>query len=119
MELLLEPPADFSILAGEDALFFPMVAMGASGGVLAAAHWATASFVALWKAARGRDHAAALEIWKRLFPWISLFFEEPNPAPIKHYLMKAGLIARAEVRLPLVEPSKGLQARLEELRGEP
>jgi len=32
--------------------------------------------------------------------------------------MATGLIASAEVRLPLVEPSKGLQARLEELSGE-
>ncbi len=111
-ELLLDPPEDFSILTGEDAFFYPMLALGARGGILASAHWRTDSFVSVWRAVEGGDFSQARAAWKRLFPVIPLFFEEPNPAPIKYWLESAGLIASAEVRLPLVGPSDGLKERL-------
>jgi 4-hydroxy-tetrahydrodipicolinate synthase len=115
VELLLDPPEGFSILAGEDVLFYSMLAAGAHGGILASAHWATRSFIAVWRAVSGGDHGAARERWRRLAPTIPLFFQEPNPVPIKHFLFARGLISSPEVRLPLVPPTDELKAKLETL----
>jgi 4-hydroxy-tetrahydrodipicolinate synthase len=114
-DLLLDPPPDFSILTGEDMHFYSMLALGAHGGILASAHWETGLFVQVWLCARRNDFAAARELWKRLAPAIPLFFQEPNPAPMKHYLFLSGLIRSGAVRLPLVAPSPGTMQRLEEL----
>ncbi len=45
LALLAAKPADFSVLTGEDALFFTMMANGADGGILAASHLLTERFV--------------------------------------------------------------------------
>ncbi len=117
MELLLDPPPRFAILTGEDALFYPMLTLGAAGGVLASAHWATGSFVEVWRAVEQNDHRRARAIWARLLPATRLLFEEPSPAPLKHLLAATGAIASGELRLPLVPPSDGLRRRLEVLAG--
>jgi 4-hydroxy-tetrahydrodipicolinate synthase len=119
MDLLLNPPPDFSILTGEDAFFYSMLALGAHGGILASAHWETEAFVRVWLSAQRNDFAQAREAWKRLAPAIPLFFQEPNPAPIKHYLFHLGHIPSGAVRLPLVTPSPGLMQRLEALTRRP
>ncbi len=119
MELLLDPPPRFAVLTGEDALFYPMLTLGAAGGVLASAHWATASFVEVWRAVQENDHRRARALWARLLPATRLLFEEPSPAPLKHLLELAGAITSGEVRLPLVPPSDGLQRRLAALAGGP
>jgi 4-hydroxy-tetrahydrodipicolinate synthase len=113
MELLRDPPPGFSILTGEDAWFHAMLAAGADGGILASAHWATGAFVGLWEAMRDGDLRRGRALWSRLAPVVPLFFEEPNPAPLKHLLRRSGLLASSEVRLPLLPPSEGLAARLE------
>lgn len=113
MELLLDPPPGFSILTGEDASFFTMLTLGARGGILASSHWRTEAFVETWRAVERNDHRAARERFSALLPTIRALFEEPNPAPLKHLLARAGTIASGEVRLPLVEPSEALRARLE------
>jgi len=115
MELLLEPPPQFAILTGEDALFFPMLALGAQGAFLASAHWSTEAFVDLWRTMQTPDRARALRLWAQLLPGIRLLFEEPSPAPLKHLLAITGTIASHELRLPLVPPSQPLQERLAEL----
>lgn len=112
MELLLDRPEGFSILTGEDLYLYPMLALGADGGILASAHWATGAFVDVCRAARENDFQEARRIWGALAPVIPLFFEEPNPAPMKYLLQRTGMITSGEVRLPLVAPSRGLAARL-------
>lgn len=112
-ELLRDPPQGFSILTGEDASFFAMLSAGADGGILASAHWATETFVATWRAMRDGDLRRGRELWSGLARVVALLFEEPNPAPLKHLLHRAGLIESDEVRLPLLAPSAGLAGRLD------
>lgn len=112
MDLLLDPPPHFSILTGEDGSFYAMLTLGAQGGILASAHWSTESFVETWRAVQRNDHHAARELWLRLMPAVRLFFEEPNPAPIKHLLHRSGKIASDELRLPLLAPTEQLKERL-------
>jgi 4-hydroxy-tetrahydrodipicolinate synthase len=111
-ELLLHPPAEFSILTGEDALLYTTLTLGGAGGILASAHLATEVFVDVYKLIQANNHQAALEKWRTLAEFIPLLFGEPNPAPIKYCLQQQGLIRSLETRLPLTEISDGLKAKL-------
>jgi len=113
MELLLNPPPDFSIVTGEDILYLSTLTLGGNGGILASAHLFTEDFVGIYKAIQDNDLKKAIEPWKKLSQVIPLLFAEPNPAPIKYYLKKIGLIQSAETRLPLVAISKELEEKLD------
>ncbi|MDP4256559.1 MAG: dihydrodipicolinate synthase family protein, partial [Bacteroidota bacterium] len=111
--LLNRPHEDFSILTGEDILFYTTLVHGGDGGILASANLHTGLFVDIYRLVRANDHRAALEKWKKLAAFIPLLFEEPNPTPIKYCLYKAGVLQSPEARLPLVEISDLLKQRLD------
>jgi len=112
-DLLRDRPANFSVLSGEDALFYTALTQGADGGVLAAAHVETAEFAAVRRELfEGNQHAALMR-WRKLVEVARLLFVEPSPAPIKHWLWRSGLIDSPQVRLPMTEVSEGLAARID------
>ncbi len=115
-ELILHPPKDFSILTGEDALFYTTLALGGAGGILAAAHLFLAPFREVYEAMKANDHEKALAAWRKVADYVPLLFQEPNPAPIKYWLRKQGLIASAEVRLPLVGITTELAAKMDAIK---
>jgi 4-hydroxy-tetrahydrodipicolinate synthase len=94
-------------------MFYTMLAHGADGGILAAAHIATDQFVALHERMAANDHHGARAAWSTLEPMVPLLFKEPNPMPIKHCLWRQGLIASAECRLPLTRVSPALADELD------
>lgn len=110
--LIRNKPDGFSVLTGEDALFRTMVAQGADGGILAAAHVQTAGFARVRERLLAGDAAAALDEWRGMIDLVRLLFAEPNPAAIKHWLWLDGLIASPELRLPMTAASPALAARL-------
>jgi len=110
IDLLADPPADFALLGGDDAFVSPLLALGAHGGILASAHFATALFVELVEAWRVGDSARARGIGHRLAGLSSAMFAEPNPTVIKAVLHAQGRIPTAEVRLPLL-PARTSTAR--------
>jgi 4-hydroxy-tetrahydrodipicolinate synthase len=112
-DLLRARPADFSVLTGEDALFYAALTQGADGGILAAAHVETAKFAEIRRLMIAGD-SRALDAWRALVDLPRLLFAEPNPAPIKHWLWCAGLIDSPEVRLPMTGVSAGLAARIDQ-----
>lgn len=115
MSLLLNPPENFSILTGEDILYYLSLTLGGAGGILASAHIETETFINLYNNIKNNDHQNALANWKRLAAIIPLLFAAPNPTPIKHLLFKLGLIDSSEVRLPLTLIPADLQERLDRL----
>ena len=112
--LLLSPPENFSILTGEDMLFYTTLTLGGDGGILASAHMNTEEYIDIFNAVKNNKHLLALEKWKHLYEFIPLLFEGPNPAPIKYYLNKLGIIDSPEVRLPLTEITSHLKAKLDD-----
>jgi hypothetical protein len=88
LELLARRPTDFSVLTGEDSLFFTMICNGADGGILAAAHLATEQFVEIARLVTSNDHVAARTIWSSLRDFIPRLFREANPMPIKYCLWR-------------------------------
>ena len=113
LELLARKPAGFSVLTGEDALFFTMMANGADGGILAASHLRTEGFVEVGRRFAANDLAGARAAWAPLASFVPLLFAEANPMPIKYLLWRQGLIASPECRLPLTRISDALARRLD------
>jgi 4-hydroxy-tetrahydrodipicolinate synthase len=112
-ELLRARPAGFRILTGEDAEYFDALDDGADGAILLSAHIETDTFAAVRTHLAADEHDAAAACWRRVSELTRLLFDEPSPAPAKYWLARAGLIASAEVRLPMIEVSAELAARLE------
>jgi 4-hydroxy-tetrahydrodipicolinate synthase len=113
IELLKHRPSGFRVLTGEDADFFEAMGDGADGAILLSAHIETATFATICRLIREGDSEAARERWDSVSTLTRLLFAEPSPAPAKYWLWRAGLIDSAEVRLPMVEVSRDLAARLD------
>lgn len=111
-ELLLNPPKDFTVLTGEDALFFTTLVHGGHGGILASAHLGTEKYIDVFNKIKSNDLAGALKVWKECVELIPLIFEEPNPTPIKYCLQQMGLIESDEARLPLLTITDKLKGKL-------
>jgi 4-hydroxy-tetrahydrodipicolinate synthase len=118
LELLARKPVDFSVLTGEDALYFTMMANGADGGILAASHLRTEGFVEVGRRFAANDLAGARAAWAPLASFVPLLFAEANPMPIKYLLWRQGLIASPECRLPLTRVSDALARRLDAVTAE-
>jgi len=65
-DLLRARPEGFAVLTGEDALFYGVVAHGADGGILAAAHVETVHFAAVRNALIAGRREEALRAWHDL-----------------------------------------------------
>jgi 4-hydroxy-tetrahydrodipicolinate synthase len=108
--LMADRPDGFAVLAGDDAMAAPLLALGAAGGILASAHVATRSFARLLAAGAAAPDAEGGHPWRRLAQLSAALFAEPNPAVIKGVLHAQGKIPSPAVRLPL------LPARAEAVR---
>ncbi|TCI00461.1 4-hydroxy-tetrahydrodipicolinate synthase [Roseococcus sp. SYP-B2431] len=113
-DLLRRKPQGFTVLTGEDAFYHPMLTQGAEGGIIASAHVETRAFAAIRERLQAGDAAAALAAWRAISDLPRLLFAEPSPAPIKHWLWRAGLIDSPELRLPMMPVSDGLASRIDE-----
>jgi 4-hydroxy-tetrahydrodipicolinate synthase len=115
IDLLRRRPGNFSVMTGEDALFYPMLAHRADGGILAAAHFRPEVFLEVYERMRANDSRAAQEAWSSIETKVPMFFREPNPVPIKYWLWRQGLIQSPECRLPLAKVSASLAKELDSL----
>jgi 4-hydroxy-tetrahydrodipicolinate synthase len=112
-DLLRRRSDGFAVLTGEDARYHEALTDGADGAILASAHIETEIFADVWKLHAAGERDAALARWRSVADLTRLLFTESSPAPIKHWLWRTGLIASAELRLPMTEVSPGLAARLD------
>ncbi|GAB3419281.1 4-hydroxy-tetrahydrodipicolinate synthase family protein [Flindersiella endophytica] len=98
-------PAGVSVLCGDDLYTGPLLALGASGAILACANVATRAYAELVNAWRAGSLDEARQLGNRLVPLARALFAEPNPVVIKAVLATQGRIPSARVRLPLLEAS--------------
>jgi 4-hydroxy-tetrahydrodipicolinate synthase len=113
IDLLRRRRPGFRVLTGEDARYHEALTDGADGAILLSAHVETASFASVRTLLKQGNPDAACATWRSLSGLTELLFAEPSPAPAKYWLSRIGLIDRAEVRLPMVEVSAELAARLD------
>lgn len=102
---------ELNVLAGDDALFLPNLAVGGDGVVSVAANVAPELMVALWDAWHAAAPAKAREINLRLWPLMRTLFVETNPIPVKAALTLLGQFG-PEVRLPLTPAVEATIAQL-------
>jgi 4-hydroxy-tetrahydrodipicolinate synthase len=114
IDFLTRRPSGFQVLTGEDAQYFEALDDGADGAILLSAHLETKTFASVRTHLRQGDRGAALAAWESISELTELLFTEPSPSPAKYWLARTGLIDSAEVRLPMVEVSAELAARLDQ-----
>ncbi len=101
------------IYAGDDALFYPGLTVGAHGVVSVAAHVVGEEMASLAEGFRNGNLAEALRLHHRLLPIFRDLFTWPNPIPVKWLMNQLGQTV-GPVRPPLVYPQD--VTRLESLR---
>lgn len=112
-ELLLRRPGGFSVLTGEDPLYYATQAQGGDGAISATAHIHTAAFAQVRRKLLDGDRAGAQAAWRDIADLPRLVFAEPSPGPIKHWLWRTGLIDSPELRLPMTGISAELAQRID------
>ncbi|MGW1519661.1 dihydrodipicolinate synthase family protein [Streptomyces sp. NPDC002287] len=114
--LLGDLPDGFAVLAGDDVYVSPLLALGATGGILASAHVATERFAELARAWHQGEAARARELGHALARLSAALFAEPNPGVVKGVLYAQGRIPAPDVRLPMLPASEAaVAAALKEL----
>lgn len=113
-DLLRHKPHGFSVLTGEDALFYTALTQGADGGILASTHVGAEILAHVRALLRQGDQRGALTAWQAYADTPRLLFQETNPAPLKHWLWRAGLIDSPELRLPMIPVSDALAQRIDQ-----
>jgi len=105
-------PPEFIVLAGDDAMTLPAMAVGARGVVSVVSNEAPSEMARLVEAAEANDFARARELLKRLFPLMTANFVESNPIPVKAAMARMGLLEEVW-RLPLAPPREATRERLD------
>lgn len=93
--------SDLVVLSGDDSLTLPFLAVGAQGVISVASNLFVREVGQMVRLALGDEFAKAAKVHRKLYPLFKALFIEPNPAPIKVALARAGVIGTAEVRPPL------------------
>ena len=114
MEILRQRPAGFRVISGDDALTYPMLALGADGVISVMANALPAEMSQMVRLALKGDFKKALPLHMKMLPLMNAIFDEGNPTGIKSLLEAQGLITNI-LRLPLVKASKPLANKLSTL----
>ncbi len=117
MEILRNRPAGFRVISGDDALTYPMLALGADGVISVIANALPKEMSDMVRFALKGDFKHALPLHNRLLPLMHAIFDEGNPTGIKALLEAQGRITNI-LRLPLVRASKTLTNKLVTLYNE-
>ena len=111
MEILRDRPDGFRVLSGDDALTFPMIALGADGLISVAANEAPELMGRMVELALAGKWDEARELHYRLLPLMEVNFIESSPGPVKAGLAMMNLIGE-NFRLPLVPIQEKSRAQL-------
>lgn len=100
-----------ALLAGDDGLTLPVLAIGGVGVISVAANIVPRDVAAMVEAYRKGRHDDALRLHERMLPLVKALFLETNPIPVKTAMGWLGMI-QPELRLPLCEMSDANAERL-------
>ena len=106
---------DIAVLSGDDALTWPMMALGATGVISVVANLVPELMRSLVTAARGAEYEDARRYHRKVDDLAKgLSALGPNPIPIKTAMAIAGMIDE-EFRLPLCRLDAGAASEIERL----
>ena len=116
-ELLTTAPRSFKVLAGDDGIALPVLALGGAGLVSVASNVIPGQMARMVRAALENDWVTARRINRQFFRLMQAHFWEPSPAPVKAVL---AMLGRGEdvLRLPMVPVTEATRRKLERMVGE-
>ncbi|WP_077197409.1 4-hydroxy-tetrahydrodipicolinate synthase [Prevotella ihumii] len=100
-EIIKNKPKHFSVISGDDALTFPMIASGAVGVISVIGNALPKEFSKMIRLEFNGEYEAAVKIHHQFTELYKLLFVDGNPAGCKALLNELGLIDNV-LRLPLV-----------------
>lgn len=100
-DIIRDRPMGFAVLSGDDALTLPVMALGGEGVISVTSNATPRAMAQLCDACAANDLATARSLHRKLQPWMTAAFVEPNPMPAKAALAMMGRIENV-LRLPLV-----------------
>lgn len=104
-------PDDFHVLAGDDWMTLPLMAVGGRGVISVASNQVPAEMLQMVLAAESGDFAEARRWFARLIDLMKVNFAESNPGPVKFSMAAMGLCEEV-FRLPIVTPTPATQSRI-------
>jgi 4-hydroxy-tetrahydrodipicolinate synthase len=110
-------PDDFTVLAGDDAMALPAMAVGGRGVISVASNVVPDRMARLVNAALAGDFGAARAEHHALLPLMLVNFIESNPIPVKAALAMMGLCEEV-YRLPMVPPSEASRTKIRQTLAE-
>ena len=105
-------PDDFDVLAGDDTLLLPILAIGGKGGIAVTSNVVPTAMLELHQSFRSGDAARARELHYQLLPLFNALFTETNPIPVKAALALMGVM-QDDIRLPLTQLTQPNRDRLQ------
>ncbi|WP_179354012.1 4-hydroxy-tetrahydrodipicolinate synthase [Winogradskyella vidalii] len=111
LELLRNKPKGFLVLSGDDDLALGVALAGGSGVISVIGQALPKEFSEMIRLGIARKAKEAYDIHFKLMPITALIFAENNPSGVKAVL-SALKISKPHVRLPLVEATDDLKARI-------
>lgn len=111
VRLLIERPADFLVVSGDDDLAMPQVAAGMDGVISVAANAFPKEYAQMIQYALDNNAKEAAKINLQLFDAYLLMFAENNPAGVKYFLYEQGFVQNY-LRLPLVPLSQPIADKI-------
>jgi 4-hydroxy-tetrahydrodipicolinate synthase len=114
MTILRNRPTHFRVFSGDDALTFPMLALGAEGLISVAANEAPELMSRMVDLGLAGEWEAARELHFKLLPLMEANFIESSPGPVKAALALMNIIEE-NFRLPLVPVQEKTRARMREV----
>jgi len=110
-ELIHLLPASFRVLAGDDVMALPVIAIGGAGLVSVASNEIPGEMTRLVAAALDGDWKTARALNRRYFPLITANFWEPSPGPVKSVMAMMGRLEE-NYRLPMVPVTSATREKL-------
>ena len=106
---------EFLVLSGDDSLTVAFGEVGGQGIISVASNWLPGPVAQLAALVRQKKFAEAKALHAKLADIFKTLFVEPNPVPVKHCMMRAGILRSDEVRLPLCEMSEANRLLVEKV----
>lgn len=113
MKIVSAKANDFLVLSGDDGLSLAQVACGMDGVISVAGNNYPKTMSTIMHLCLEGKFKEARSLHYRLLPAYSYMFEENNPAGVKYFMNKRGLLNNY-FRLPLVSVSKSLEAKIDD-----
>ncbi len=113
MRIMADRPKDFAMISGDDALTFPLMALGGEGVISVTSNCAPKQMMEMVNSALSGDFVKAREIHFKMMPLFNALFLEPNPIPIKAAMDIMGKPS-GELRMPLMDMTADNRKLLED-----